>query len=114
VRTPPDAGPGAAAAEPVPARLPLRGRTSRRPPSGLLGSGLHCCAQACRRGARVRSELRVTGPDGTPLQRAELGLVAEDADREGGRAGAAALPLAQEPLHDPVLERVEGDDGEPA
>src|SRR4029079_7715364 len=31
-----------------------------------------------------------------------------------GRASAAPLPLAEEPLHDPVLERVEGDDGEAA
>ena len=40
--------------------------------------------------------------------------MAADADGEVGRAGAAALALAEEPLHDPVLERVEGDDREPA
>ena len=37
-----------------------------------------------------------------------------DADGEVRRTHAAARLVAQEALHDPVLERVEGDDGEPA
>ena len=37
-----------------------------------------------------------------------------DADGEVRRTHAAARLVAHEPLHDPVLERVEGDDGEPA
>ena len=56
----------------------------------------------------------MTGPDRPPLQRPQLGLVTADADGEVGRAGAAALALAEEPLYDPILERVEGDDREPA
>ena len=43
-----------------------------------------------------------------------LRLLPADADRKLGRARAALRAIAQEPLDDPVLERVEADDGEPA
>src|SRR4029077_20826668 len=70
--------------------------------------------QARRRGARVRRDLRLAGTDRPPLQRAQLGLVAANADGDVVPARRAAFPLAPEVLDDPVFERVERDDGEAA
>src|SRR6478672_5127725 len=111
---PPDASAWGVHAVSAPAPQPPRARTSRPRPSGFSRFGLHRDPEARRRGARVCRDLRLAGTDRPPLQRAQLGLVAADADGEVGRARAAAFPLAHEALHYPVFERVERDDGEAA
>src|SRR5207253_8121405 len=80
------------------------------PPTSLR---LHRPAQACRGRARVRGDLLLAGADRAPLDRAQQRLRAADADREVGRARAAALAVTQELLDDPVLERVEADHRQP-
>src|SRR4029453_10846944 len=52
--------------------------------------------------------------DGLRREDARIGLFAADADRKLRRARASLCAIAEEPLHDPVLERVEADDGDPA
>src|SRR5207249_5976096 len=59
--------------------------------------------------ARVEGQFLRARPDRLPVQAAQLGLAAADADGEVRRADAAALELLEEALHDPVLERMEGD-----
>src|SRR5581483_9986832 len=80
----------------------------------LFSRVLHRSAQPGRRCARVRRDLGLGGPYGTALDRAQLGLVTANTDREVGRARAAPLALAQEVLDDPVFERMKRDDREPA
>src|SRR5690242_18543872 len=68
--------------------------------------------QTGRLRARIARDLGSGRTDGTARCRTHHGLGAADADREVGRARAALLLPAEELLDDPVLERVEGDDGE--
>ena len=75
---------------------------------------LHRGAELCGRGARVGLELALSRPQRLARQVAQDRLVAADADRELRRARAAASQLAEVPLDDPVLERVEADDGDAA
>ena len=89
-------------------------RRANQSTAAIYASRLDRGAQPRRRRARVRRELGRARPDRPALDRAQLRLVAADADREVGRARAAALLLAQELLDDPVLERVERDHREPA
>src|SRR5829696_6682489 len=93
-------------AEPCEAVLP-----QPRPPPSLRP---YRHAEASRRGAGIRPRLARARPDRPPVERAQLGLVPADADREVGWADAAALVLAHEPLDLAVLERVEADHREPA
>ena len=81
----------------------------RSPPSELA-----CGAQAARLGARVVCDLAGRRHDGAAGDQLGLGLAPAHADREVGRADAAARALGEEALHAPVLERVEGDRREPA
>src|SRR5262245_16652842 len=57
------------------------------------------------------SQLVGARPDRLPVQPPQLRLAPADADREVRRADAAALESLEEALDDPVLERVERDDG---
>src|SRR5512133_1596624 len=75
---------------------------------GLLG-----CPQPGRARARVDCNLMSRRPDGLLRQDAQRRLAAADADRELRRARAAMLLPPEEALDDPVLERVEADDGDP-
>src|SRR5439155_4886668 len=52
--------------------------------------------------------------DRLPVQPPQLGLTTAHADGEGRRADAPALEPLEEPLHDPVLERVKRDHRETA
>src|SRR5215211_7096496 len=67
-----------------------------------------------RRGADVRGHLGGRRSHGLAGQEAKSRLVPTDADRKVGRAGATARLGGEEPLHDPVFERVEADDGDPS
>ena len=64
------------------------------------------------RGARVHRRLAGARPDRPRREDAHHRLVATDADREVGRARAAARLLPEPVLDDPVLQRVEADHGE--
>src|SRR3954447_2830910 len=95
-----------------------RGRARGRPTPATAScdqlANLDPGAEPCRLRARVRRDLARTRPDRLSMQRPHLGLVPARADREVRRADAPALLVAQEPLHDPVLERVERDHREAA
>src|SRR5919201_1449183 len=98
-----------AAAEPGPGAALRPSLPRPRTPSGLDGS-----PQPRRGGPRVRRHLGRARTDRPPRERPQRRLTPADANRELGRADAPALLRAQEPLHDPVLERVEADHREPA
>src|SRR5919198_1507150 len=74
--------------------------------------GLDGGAQPGRGGARVGGDFLRCRPDRPARLGTQRRLVPADADGEVRRAGATALLRAEEPLHDPVLERVEADHGE--
>src|SRR5439155_8606681 len=105
----------AAAPEPVSHAGAAR---ARRPstPSATTSPSAHLDgrAQPRRPGARIRGHLGRARLDRAALDRAQLRLVPADADREVGRARAAALALAEEALDDPILERVEADHRKPS
>src|ERR1051325_3119902 len=90
----------------------VRGRRRSRKPRLVLR--LDGGAQACRSCARVGGDLLLRRPDRAARPGAQRRLVAAHADREVGRARAPALLGAEEPLRDPVFERVEADHGEPS
>src|SRR5204862_6825206 len=81
--------------------------------AGATLANLHRGAQPRRRSARVPRQLGLGRADRAPRERAQDGLLAADADGEVGRAGAATLLASHELLDDPILERVEADDGDP-
>src|SRR5204862_6039878 len=54
------------------------------------------------------------GSEGAPRERFGLGLPAADADGKLRRTDAAPRPVAEKALHATVLERVEGDQRQPA
>src|SRR5712691_4894349 len=66
-------------------------------------------AQLRRRRAGVLRHFVVAGPERPPRHGTEQRRPSADADREVRRAGAPALAVAHERLHDPVFERVEAD-----
>src|SRR5581483_11660975 len=75
---------------------------------------LHRHAEPRRRGPRIARDLGRRRANRTPRRRPQHGLGPARAERELRRARAAVLLSAQEALDDPVLERVERDDGEAA
>ena len=106
-------------------------RAGRRPRSrarvgggGLARGDRHHAAgassslRAARRRADFARGLAATSPgvgdDRAAADQLGLGLAAADADRQVGRADAAARAVGEEALDAPVLERVEGDGGQPA
>src|SRR5207247_6014130 len=76
----------------------------RRPLPDLLAD-----PQPRGRGAGIERRLAGARSHRPRRQHAQLRLVPAYADRELGRAGAAARPLPERVLDDPVLERVEAD-----
>ena len=83
--------------------------------SGPAGHQTFTAARSLAEAARgFSSSSRALGPDRLARQVAQHGLVAAVADRELRRAGAAAGLGAEVLLDDPVLERVEADDGDAA
>src|SRR5579859_8163166 len=82
----------------------------RRPTPSL---GLDRRAQARRGGPRVGRNRTLARPNRAALDRAQQRLRPADADRKVRRTRAAALAVAQELLHDPVLERMEADHRKP-
>src|SRR4029077_1941551 len=71
-------------------------------------------APRSRAGAGVGPRRSARGPDRAASDKRRLGLATACADGQIGRADTAARTLAQEALHAPLLERVEGDAGEHA
>ena len=127
----PDATRGAPRARPArsarDAGDPLRGRRRRpgrsprcEPPGSALRASCPRRPPACGRHAGAptsiadwpRSHRRRR--HGAPRQQLRLGMVPAYADRQLGRAHAAAGTLGEESLDAPVLERVERDRREPA
>jgi hypothetical protein len=95
-----------------------RGRRRARRAGGLgvatrTPSDLHRDAKLRRRARGLCATSSSLGRSGRATARAGR-LVPADADREVGRARAAALAVAHEGLYDPILERVEADHREPA
>ncbi len=94
--------------------VPARVRAARG--SGA-GDGAHRAvrplggAQLGRRRTWVLGALLRAGNHGAGRERAQRRAVAAHADGKVGRAGAAAGLVADEPLDDPILERVEADHG---
>ena len=104
---------------------------ARRGAAAACAAGAAAAAPRHQRAPRVLGSLRATrrrpdrerglaatspgvGADRAARDQLGLGLAAADADREVRRADAPARALGEEALHAPVLERVEGDRGEPA
>ena len=92
-----------------------RGVRWRRPSGRDL---LVVSLRAARRRADFARGLAATSPgvgrDGAAEDGLGLGRAPAAADRQVGRADAAARAVGEEALDAPVLERVEGDRGEPA
>ena len=79
-------------------------------PVGELAGG----AQPCGLRARVLGDLAGRGRDGAAEDALGLGRAPAAADGQVGRADAAARAVGEEALDAAVLERVEGDRGQPA
>src|SRR5918994_3676436 len=77
-------------------------------------SGANRRPQPRRTGARVVVHLARRRADELRGEDPRLRLLATHADRELRRARTAAGAVAQEALHDPVLERMEADDRQPS
>src|SRR5215208_7730513 len=97
-----------------PAALDVRVRRTARPSRRQLRrpSDLDRRPQPRRGGAGVGGELARTRAERAASQLSDDRFVTTGADREVRRADAPARLVAQEPLNDPILERVKADDGE--
>ncbi len=80
---------------------------------GSRGESLGC-TQTRAPGSRVGGDLGVGRRDRWPGDETEARIASADADRQLGRADAAATLGLEEPLDDPVLERVVAEDDEAA
>src|SRR3954452_22173905 len=72
------------------------------------------CPQAGAPSARICGDLRRARRQGRPGHHSEPRVAPTDADRELRRTDAAAALRGDEPLDDPILERVVAEDDEPA